>query len=200
RRRRPAALRELHGLRAAAQRRHPAPGDRPPRDAVTAEPARPQGRRRVRDITSAGGGGVGGGGCAGRAGCAGGGDAVDAGDVATDGAVRGRGLERASTVATARWSASALSDLPIQEISWTHDRCPTESPEPEKVPVAGDEGIGIRCNGAFQDAVVRFVFSNDAQPLLGIDERGEAADRLRRLARACFGPPKLADEDALDFV
>src|SRR5206468_10756054 len=102
------------------------PRDRPPRNTVTADPARHQGRRRVRDITSASGGGVGGGRCAGRAGCAGGGDAVDAGDVATDGAVRGRGLERASPVATARWATSALSDLPIQEISWTHDRCPTE--------------------------------------------------------------------------
>ena len=40
------------------------------------------------------------------------------------------------------------------------------------MPVAGDDGIGIRCNGAFQDAVVRFVFPNDAQPLLGINPVG----------------------------
>jgi hypothetical protein len=68
------------------------------------------------------------------------------------------------------------------------------------VSVTSDDGIGIRCDGALQDSVVRFVFPNNAQPFLGIDESGEAADRLRRLARACFGPPKLANEDALDFV
>src|SRR5204862_4199669 len=69
---RPAAGRYVDGLRAAAQRRHSGAGDRPPGDAVAAEPAGPQGRGGVGDAAGAGGGGVGGGGCAGGAG---GGDA-----------------------------------------------------------------------------------------------------------------------------
>src|SRR5207247_11299530 len=86
-------------------------------------------------------GGVGGGGCAGRAGCAGGGDGVDAGDGATDGAVGGRGLERASPVATARWSASALSDLPIQESRGLMIDVPRNRLSLRR----------CRCNGAFQE-------------------------------------------------
>src|SRR5438132_2664700 len=46
------------------QRRHPTAGDRPSRDALAAEPARPQGGGGVRHVAGAGGGGVGGGGCA----------------------------------------------------------------------------------------------------------------------------------------